>query len=127
MQSKWNPNGVGVCRNCGLISANHKNGECPLPSGVKNWGNTKAERSRDYGDPKINQHATGLAFRAILSNCWQMKLPEIPDHVVPLLMNALKGVRAAYEGNEDTDPCDTYHDMHGYTNMAEDIDPRMQK
>lgn len=51
-----------------------------------------------------------------------MKLPEIPPHVVFLMMAAAKATRAANQSPDKT--LDSYVDGAHYMKLANDVDPR---
>jgi hypothetical protein len=62
--------------------------------------------------------ATGSAIRGVLMSHWQMSLPEIPPHILHLIMVQIKVIRAALPHGSNPD---NFLDAHNYLELCEKI------
>jgi hypothetical protein len=74
------------------------------------------DRQRVYGDTYSNHANAGLLFRGILQHHFGINIPEIPPHVVALLVASLKLLRASSPGGEVHQ--DNYDDGINYLRIA---------
>lgn len=81
-----------------------------------------AQRARFYSPSdaalRAAAAATGSAIRAVLMGHWQMSLPEIPPHIVHLIMTQIKIVRASLPHASNPD---NWLDAHNYLDLAETL------
>lgn len=87
----------------------------------------RSERGKMY-ERGPGQHAHGFrqvgrAWSAVLSQWFGFDVPDIPPHIVGLMMVALKTVRASTPIQKRDD--DSYVDAHVYADLAYEIDPTM--
>ena len=76
----------------------------------------EVDRGIIYGDPKISHRAIGYGIRGVLQNAWHdIEVPEIPDHLVALILAVFKTCRAA----RPTYHSDSYDDNHVYLDFSE--------
>ena len=73
------------------------------------------EREVCYGSREIGIHALGRMFDGILTSFYRFRLEPLPDHVVDLMMVAIKIARAA-QGTEHYQ--DNYVDAENYLRFA---------
>lgn len=81
----------------------------------------RKERGAGYGDPVACHRNIGLAWKALLQDWWQKELPDIPPHIVDLMMVQLKVLRAAKPLGHRADD---YVDARNYLDFAEEADPQ---
>ena len=84
------------------------------------------DRGSVYGlDPLPGFRTTGRIWSALISDALGIDLPDIPPHVVGLMMTGLKLSRAA-RPTEKRDR-DSYEDGVVYLNLAAGMDPTLPK
>ena len=86
----------------------------------------REERAQRYGDFYLGHLNLGRLWRGILSNHLKMDLPEIPAHVVLLMMCASKLNRAAGESAGEPDN-DNYADLRVYAQLAAEAKERKEE
>lgn len=79
---------------------------------------TQGDRNDDYGPPLVDLGNIGRSWAATLSNHLGQEIPDIPAHVVALLMIQLKCIRYAHRPKHDS-----LVDMVGYALCVEQSRP----
>lgn len=74
-----------------------------------------ADRQKTYGDPLPNWNNIGRSWGAILSQHFNIHIPDIPADVAQQMMVLMKAIRSVNKGvfHEDN-----YDDEQNYTNLA---------
>ena len=88
----------------------------PLPSAEERHRLIREHRDDRYGDANFNHRAIAHCWQGILENYFGRALPEIPPHLVMLMMAAQKLCRCALVN--DAVHVDSYDDAVIYTQLA---------
>lgn len=88
-----------------------------MPSAIEEVRAILEDRGRDYGPVRFGAEQTGRVWAAIISEQLQTEIPDIPPHVVLLMMAAMKINRAVRPFRQKQD---NYTDGIAYVQLAED-------